>query len=228
MTAGTASGPHLSEELAMPIRIGDNYAPAFIKQGLTAEQQFIAGALPHSKVVLRYNQLGVNTEVRLRQLIPGHRLEFFVLTPDNTRVMYHMDLWKVRVWNRADLPPELVQRACYQASVWRSSPPVEHSLESYAKGLPKAMFWKYLVSHSRNVISDNAQSSMGEVFWGNRLVEAFQNGYHVYGLDCEAIKGELAITKAVRLHKVTERHKYYTDGQDMNGQYLRLCICKPR
>ena len=122
----------------------------------------------------------------------------------------------------SQLPPTLVKRSNFQGSVWRS-PKLLVLSEEFAATL----FTKFLVSKTRNVISDNSQSNAGEAFWLRRIASALKDPqFQVYGLDCEQVGNVLKIEKAEVISDLKQVDSYYTEGQDYSGYYKRLAIVK--
>jgi hypothetical protein len=199
----------------MPYRIGPKYIPEFVKTE-SAQEAWLHENLPASKIVYTWKGF----PVRVCQLSETHS-EFFV--ENSGQILYQMSLRKVSVSTPRNLPEPLRKRASFQASLWRHG-----TLVQFAPGLPAAMFWKFLVSNSRNILSDSQQSDRGEAFWENRIAEAlnFEGSYRVYGLDCEHTGSSLSIESASVLTSVSGMAKYYSDEQDMSGYYKRLAIVK--
>lgn len=206
------------EETAFPYRIGPKYIPDFCK---TPEDMFswLAQHLSTSKVVL--------TKGKIQLLL--HRksatTNVFFVTLGDQRIDYVMELHKMRasLTPVTPLPAGLTQRLCYQASVWRSP-----RLAVADSTFVKTVFWKYLVSDSRTVVSDSAQSDAGENFWINRIAEALNTSttFRVYGLMCEKKANSLVIEDSLLITKIDQMNQFYTEGENYNGQFMRLAIVK--
>lgn len=201
--------------LAFPYRIGANYRPAMVANN--TEAAWITANLPTAKVAKVFE--GVS--VYMVRASPG-QVEFFVPTEDGLHLDYYMACHTVFPMRGEPLPEVLLKRASFQASVYRT-------LDSRYRvvNLAPRMFWTFLLSGRRNVMSDNAQSDAGEAFWHSRVTEAFNRGLRVYGVDAEQYRNNLIITQAERLHKPAEMTRFYTQGMDLKGHYKRLVIAKP-
>lgn len=68
-----------------------------------------------------------------------------------------------------------------QVLLWRSKDAFVETA-----GLAKLVFWDYLFQHHTTICTDTCQTEYGRRFWGYRIVEAFERGFHVYAVDTEA------------------------------------------
>lgn len=200
---------------AMPYRIGPGYKPECVKTP-EAMAAFITNYAPLAKKVNTGTVFDLSV---VDDAKPGQKL-FFVY--ERETLHYYMELNKVLApTDGKGVPSVLRRRSAYQGSVWRSP-----QLGALAPGFPSRIFWKYLCTTTRNVLSDSSQSDAGESFWKTRIAEAMVYGHEVYGLDCELVGQALRITTAVRILLPNEVDTYYTEGEDYNGHYKRLAICK--
>jgi hypothetical protein len=68
----------------------------------------------------------------------------------------------------------MIKRQCVQqVAVW-------HGRDSFSYGIAKDIFFHYLLESYQTIITDLTQTSDGERFWGNRILDAFTLGYYVY------------------------------------------------
>jgi hypothetical protein len=202
------------ELLAMPYRIGPKYLPDYVRTP-AAQSTWLEKHLPKSKVVFKYSGLDLRCYKHSES-----ELVFFVTFEGG--IHYVMELVKLLPELTSDLPAVLKRRTNFQASVWRSP-----KLYSKSVNFPATVCWKYLISKTRNLLSDSQQSDRGEAFWERRVVEALQNAsLEVYGLDCERVGNTLKLHAADRILKIEDMPQYYSDEQDMSGYYKRLAIVK--
>lgn len=203
-------------ETAFPYRIGTKYVPDEVRTP-EATRVFLDENLSKSKVVFIHSGL----ELRASKPVSGVTTNFWVLSPeDKDQILYSMRLSSLHRPGNSNLPPALLKRSSFQCSVWR-----DLTITQYSKDFVPSVFWKFLLSNTRNVVSDSAQSEAGEAFWYRRMGEALGFGKKVYGLDCEARSGSLHIASAVRISSLKESKAFYTEGENYDGYYKRLAIC---
>lgn len=92
--------------------------------------------------------------------------QYFCLDSRLKRVTYYM---KYEVKNNGKLG-----QFVWQSLVW-SDP-----IASYISGIPKKMFFDYLLPKFGTVITDSQQTWDGKRFWKLRITEAFEKGLNVY------------------------------------------------
>ena len=201
--------------LASPYRIGNYYKPQMVRND--SEASWIRANLPKARVAKVFD--GVKVYI-VRH--PPDTFEFFVPTQDNQHLDYHMACHTVYPMRGEPLPEVLLKRASFQASVYRTT----HS-HYRVRDLAPRMFWSFLLSARRNIMSDNSQSDAGEAFWRSRIKEALDTNLLVYGVDAEHYRNTLIITQAERLTKLSDMERFYTEGMDLKGHYKRLVIAKP-
>lgn len=204
-------------EVAFPYKVGTGYAPDYCR---TPEEMgdWLDLHLLKSKVVF------TKGNIKLRLHKKSNSTNVLFVTLDGKNLDYVMELKKLSssVNPIKVLPDCLSNRLCYQASVWRS-------IELQAEDLDfvKTVFWKYLVSSTRTVISDSAQSDAGENFWSNRIAEALKNSqFRVYGLWCDAKNNSVEIHGALEIETISQMRQFYTSDENANGWYMRLAIAK--
>ena len=202
---------------SMPYGIGPLYIPEYVKTR-PAMQTWLAGRIGASRSV--YEDDGVTLKAFKNS---DSKIVFFVhsIDRDGPRLDYVMELNKVQISPKssADLPVEISRRLNYQSSVWRGLP-----FRDKHRGFPAKMFWKYLVSSTRTVVSDSMQSDAGEAFWYDRISDALRLHHKVFTLDCEESGGSLLINSAEPFTDLDDFKKFYSYEQDMSGHYKRFAI----
>lgn len=207
----------MPEETTFPYRIGPKYIPDFCR---TPEEMkvWLDKHLATSKVVFTK---GV---IELRLFKKSATINIFFVTLSEGAIDYVMELHKMTSSKEpiSELPDSLAKRLCYQASVWRST-----ELGEEDQTFVKTVFWKYLVSDTRTVVSDSAQSDAGEKFWENRIFEALKNpAYGVHGLFCEKKHETLEITGSLPLLRAAQMKQFYTEAENYDGYFMRIAIIK--
>ena len=204
----------------MPYRIGDGFKPDFIKQGKSEE--FMRWAEPRSRKVTVINN------IPLYYLSDASRTDRFFWAKsieEDDLLIYFMKLKKVKVVSNKDLdiPAFLLKRACFQAEVW------SHGSIYFNEGLSfvTQVFNKYLISNTRNVMTDESQTDLGERFWEKRLADALSNPAQTLWIVDVEVEGQLAVINTYRqIFTRKEAFKAYSEGQDLSGSYRRLMITK--
>ena len=210
----------LNLETFMPYRIGDGFKPEFIKEGKA--EGFMHWAEPRSRKVAVLNS------VPLYYLSDSSRTDRFFWAKsieEDDLLVYFMKLKKVKVVSNkeVEIPDFLLKRACFQAEVWR------HGSITSSEGLSfvTQVFNKYLISNTRNVMTDESQTDLGERFWEKRLADALSNpAQKLWIVDVE-VEGQLAVINTYRqIFTRKEAFKAYSEGQDLSCSYRRLMITK--
>jgi hypothetical protein len=70
---------------------------------------------------------------------------------------------------------KFIGRQCaQQIAVWRDN------ADPFSSGIAKHLFFNYLLTNYKTVITDSMQTPDGQRFWDNRVVEALQQKLYVY------------------------------------------------
>lgn len=134
----------------------------------------------------------------------GHTIRFI----ENGETLYHVKLVLKRkgFWHS---PKQIVQ-----VEVWR-----QVGAGDRVHGLPKAVFFGYLLQHYGAIVSDYLHTDSGKRFWLDRCAEAMNYGYHVYF-------GDYASRSLEEVHNRSELLALYDRcwGYDKKHEYRRMAI----
>jgi hypothetical protein len=199
---------------ASPFLIDGEFVPDPVKAGPAAEAAWISRALPGSRLVATLD------DVPLLAIKSGKKLIFFVPSIDGSSLDYYMECVTLKTRPSPDLPKLVTRKVSYQCSVYRVP-----DLRMRSLRFPHLVFWRFLVSHRRNVVSDNEQTDKGRGFWESRCAEAFAGGFKVFGIAAERSASGLIITAATELNRVSDTARFYS-RTDRSGANYRLLIGK--
>jgi hypothetical protein len=105
--------------------------------------------------------------------------------------------------------------AC-QIGVWRAAGNPE------VAGLPKKIFFDYLLPKTGCMVTDYKQTDRGARFWMDRIGDAFSYGYHVYGINTVEPQFKKEVTNIDELDAILD--ELY--GHDDKFQERKIIISK--
>jgi hypothetical protein len=117
--------------------------------------------------------------------------KFIGLDADKEQITYFM---RYEV-DRNDILGDYV----WQSLVWRSK------TANYLTGIPKKIFFEFMLPKFSCIVTDSDQTWDGERFWGARIADAIEMNLHVYYFNFET--EELIEVKTIReFEKIQETH----------------------
>lgn len=114
--------------------------------------------------------LGNFNALELSQISKGRETEIYAIDRQREEVVYYM---RYEIQQADFIDVDWVT----QVLVWRGS-------NIHSEGIAKYVFYKYVLDKFGIVVSDTQQTSYGEKFWKDRVIEAFSNPHlRVYLID---------------------------------------------
>lgn len=128
---------------------------------------------------------------------------------DNGETLYHVkfETKAKKFWNS---PKQAVQ-----VEVWK-----QYGSSDLTHGLPKAVFFNYLLEKYGAIICDYLHTENGKRFWLDRLVEALKEGYDVF-------YGDYGSRKLTKIRDREELFSVYQElcwGTEQKHEYRRMAI----
>ncbi len=200
--------------LSMPYLFTDHFSPDSIKED--SGKKFLQDHAGTSRKLASPIQ-----ELDLRITSEGPDTVFFATTPSRPQtVMYYMKAKRRKLEWSVVHPLNRYTRAAFQAEVWR-----HNTLAGSMPILTSRIFFKYLLSSTRLVVSDNQHSESGRMFWVQQIKTALRAGFGVWVLFADG-KDSLEVKAVSKITSPEQIDKYYSAGDQTKGLFFRFAISK--
>lgn len=138
---------------------------------------------------------------------------FFCLDAKYQKISYYMQtvLKEEDAPHSADKIDDLIPTYIYQSLVWTD--PILHEL--YLSGIPKQVFFEYLLPEFHVVITDSCQTWYGKRFWQYRITNAIQMGLFVYFYDFKE-KILLRLNEIDDLNRIDKAHNVWRNSNELS------------
>lgn len=133
---------------------------------------------------------------------------YIAIDSHDMKIVYYMS------YNFTSVP--ILGMAVNQSFVWLDKD------YPHTKGLPKKMFFDYLLKEHNIVITDSIQTWDGRDFWLRRLLEAFQKHLHVYYIDLSKNHIE-PVMQYMDVYKLDKKYQIWAP-LDLDAYDRRLII----
>jgi hypothetical protein len=116
------------------------------------------------------------------------------------------------------LSGRVTSKSCGQVSVWLNA-----GYWPTCK-LPEWLFTHVLYPVYGYILTDRAPFSLGQPFWGRRIMEALHAGRKVFAIECEEVGTKIKVEEIYPVRSVADMDKYYTRGTNYGGAFFRFAI----
>jgi hypothetical protein len=149
-----------------------------------------------------------------------YKSSFFCLDSKYKKISYYMNFTVKEEDDEfsADKIDDLIPTYVYQSLVWTN--PILHEL--YLSGIPKKVFFEYLLPEFHIVITDSCQTWYGKRFWQYRITNAIEMGLNIYFYDFE-LKLLTKLHSIEDLERVEEQYNVWRNSNEIS-ECKRLVI----